>query len=199
MTAGVRFVLSSFPPLFVSCHGRRPKLRLCVVSGIHAQAADILPDDFSYLMAIKACTAGLWSGSSWDKVDGWGNQDRDTSATPQPLPNFESKVEHHGEDTPRCRGEFALEVGLFQANYVLRVTICSAVKDSMLFVLTQAVSLRYHLPHSRLTKSPAQSGPILVRTVPIVNDFTSKPVSVRAHHLTTLYHALWRPPSEYSY
>lgn len=111
--------------VLISCHGVSENVIFPTPSsGINAQAAGVTPDEFSYMMALKACSAGLWSGNSWDEIDGCGTQDRDTSAVAQPLDILGYMGESPGANIPPCRGRHALEVKEGPPTLMLRPVIC---------------------------------------------------------------------------
>lgn len=82
-----------------------------------AQILGVPPDEFSYNMALKACSAGLWSGDSWSDKDGWGaKEERATSSPRTQEAGGEGKREGSREESQEgraskpCRGKHAIEV-----------------------------------------------------------------------------------------
>lgn len=79
---------------------------------------DVSPDEFSYSMALKSCSAGLWSGDSWSHDNGWGAKE-EGSASSSPPAQDSSRVgqwdtirgkEQQHKGPPPSRGEHAIEV-----------------------------------------------------------------------------------------
>lgn len=75
---------------------------------LHVQASDVAPDAFSYLMALKACSAGLWSADSWIEGTGWRPEEEEGSPL---ICEYEELYVDHGATAASCRGRNAIEVG----------------------------------------------------------------------------------------
>eukprot|EP00752_Nemacystus_decipiens_P006448 g5808.t1 len=80
------------------------------------QTLDTPPDEFSYSMALKACSAGLWSGDRWSDENGWGAKEecggslrrtRKVGAEGQ-QEGGGAQQEHKVSQT--CRGKHAIEL-----------------------------------------------------------------------------------------
>ncbi|CAM9800577.1 unnamed protein product, partial [Ectocarpus sp. 12 AP-2014] len=73
------------------------------------------PDEFSYSMALKACSAGLWSGDSWCDSRGWGAEEDKYSSRRKNALNVEGQLDGSGDKqelkVPQdCRGKNAIEL-----------------------------------------------------------------------------------------
>ncbi|CAN0144831.1 unnamed protein product [Ectocarpus fasciculatus] len=73
------------------------------------------PDEFSYIMALKACSAGLWSGDSWCDSRGWGAEEDKSFSRRKNAVNSESQPDSTGDmQEPKvpqaCRGRNAIEL-----------------------------------------------------------------------------------------
>ncbi|CAB1119855.1 unnamed protein product [Ectocarpus sp. CCAP 1310/34] len=73
------------------------------------------PDEFSYSMALKACSAGLWSGDSWCDSRGWGAEEDKSSCRRKNALNGEGQLDGSGDKkepkVPQaCRGKNAIEL-----------------------------------------------------------------------------------------
>lgn len=73
--------------------------------------SDSSPDEFSYSMALRACSAGLWSGDVWSSENGWGAKQENTLSSPR-APSVIEREEEHEAAAPPCRGIQAIEVSL---------------------------------------------------------------------------------------
>ncbi|CAM9833926.1 unnamed protein product, partial [Hapterophycus canaliculatus] len=92
------------------------------------------PDEFSFSMALKACSAGLWSGDAWTAENGWGAKKEETPFSPcPPSAGGEGEREQEGETAPPCRGIRAIEllqemtetgVHLSAQSYTLAMAAC---------------------------------------------------------------------------